>query len=345
MQCRTSFHRSALWLCVMAAVAQIGAASEGNHAPEYAACLKYCLTTGCTRVEGVPEHCDTVCPSSPHQRHSAVLQLTGWDCQADCRYHCMTAMEDSKRQRGASAGAVVKYYGKWPFVRVLGAQEILSVLFSIGNLAAHAHNLAKYLQQFPKRGRPGGAAKAQQLYPYYWLWPLYGVVSINAWLWSSVFHTRDTRVTEKFDYFSADTLAAVTTFVTVTRTMQLQAAWQRGALGAALGLGLLQHIHYMMFVKFDYGYNMALCVACGVTQSVLWVVWCSRTQHPARHSMFKFLAAVHVAMMLEIFDFPPILGLLDAHAAWHAATIPLVYVWYDFVFGDVRWESAQTRDK
>ena len=40
-------------------------------------------------------------------------------------------------------GSAVKYYGKWPFQRVLGMQEVFSVVFSLANLAAHAHNLRK----------------------------------------------------------------------------------------------------------------------------------------------------------------------------------------------------------
>jgi hypothetical protein len=37
-----------------------------------------------------------------------------------------------------------------------------------------------------------------------------------------------------------------------------------------------------------------------------------------------------LAAMLEIFDFPPIMGIFDAHSLWHAATIPLGFLWYRF---------------
>ena len=40
-------------------------------------------------------------------------------------------------------------------------------------------------------------------------------------------------------------------------------------------------------------------------------------------------------MVFEVLDFPPILGILDAHAIWHAATAPLAYVFYEFIEGDV----------
>jgi len=49
---------------------------------------------------------------------------------------------------------------------------------------------------------------------------------------------------------------------------------------------------------------------------------------------------VNGALLLEVLDFPPAGGLLDAHALWHAATVPLAYLFYGFVEGDVRWAAA-----
>ena len=37
----------------------------------------------------------------------------------------------------------------------------------------------------------------------YSVWIGYGIVSLNAWLWSTIFHSRDVDLTEKMDYFSA----------------------------------------------------------------------------------------------------------------------------------------------
>ena len=44
---------------------------------------------------------------------------------------------------------------------------------------------------------------------------------------------------------------------------------------------------------------------------------------------------VNSLMLLEVLDFPPLLGVLDAHALWHAATAPLAYLFYGFIQGDV----------
>ena len=43
-----------------------------------------------------------------------------------------------------------------------------------------------------------------------------------------------------------------------------------------------------------------------------------------------------IAALLEIFDFPPLWGLLDAHALWHVCTVPLPSIWYAFIQEDAR---------
>lgn len=272
------------------------------------------------------------------------LRLMQWDCDADCSYHCMWALEAPKA--AAAEIPVFKYYGKWPFVRVLGAQEIASVLFSIANLLAHVHNLHMYLQFLrghtsvsstatagPIRLSTPGAASSH--YPYHILWLVYAMVNVNAWLWSSVFHCRDTRLTERLDYFSADLVVAVGCGVVVARTLQLTSPRHMVMLSLALGAALLQHVHYMAFVKFDYGYNMMLCIAVGIATAVAWLVWVTRTRHPGKWTLYKFMGLVHMAMLLEVLDFPPLLRLFDAHALWHAATVPLTYLWYQFIKEDV----------
>lgn len=348
-------------------------ASEGDESGLFHQCMQSCLSTGCTKTPGNSNTCDTICQHSDPIRSVSyhppwALRLMRWDCEADCSYHCMWALETPKAAAGAAGGAVYKYYGKWPFVRVLGAQEIASVLFSIANLLAHVHNLRLYLrcvrssstkqQQQPSsggtnggggsgggarvRGGPAGSSSSVQQYPYHSLWVAYSLVNINAWVWSSVFHCRDTRLTERFDYFSADLVVAVGLGVVIARVLQLTTTRQRAFLALALGAALLQHVHYMAFVKFDYGYNMTLCIALGIATAAAWLVWATSTRHPGRWTLYRFMGLVHLAMLLEVLDFPPFLSLFDAHALWHAATVPLTYVWYQFMAADVAaWHHQQ----
>lgn len=46
-----------------------------------------------------------------------------------------------RRARGLTRSAQEQYFGKWPFVRVLGIQELASVLFSFLNLLPHVRFL------------------------------------------------------------------------------------------------------------------------------------------------------------------------------------------------------------
>lgn len=330
-------------------------ASEGDQSQLFQQCMQSCLETGCTKTPGNSNTCDTVCehrehPSSYHTPWT--LRLMQWDCASDCAYHCMWALETPKAAAGK--GPVYKYYGKWPFTRVLGAQEIASVVFSIANLAAHVHNLLLYMRIVKGSSRSttaGGSRRSTAgggtvQYPYHRLWLAYVFVNINAWLWSSVFHCRDTRVTERLDYFSADLVVAVGCGVVIARMLQLTSPRHVLMLSLVLGAPLLQHIHYMAFVKFDYGYNMSLCIAVGIATAVAWLVWVTKTKHPGRWTLYKFMGLVHLAMLLEVLDFPPLLDLFDAHALWHAATVPLTYLWYQFMAADVlAWQQQQQQQQ
>jgi hypothetical protein len=339
-------------------------ASEGDESQLFQACMQSCLSTGCTKTPGSSNTCDTVCEHRSEEQQQGgssgssyhppwTLRLMRWDCESDCSYHCMWALEAPKQAAAAAAGSVYKYYGKWPFVRVAGAQEIASVVFSIANLLAHLHNLQLFLRLVRRQqsggsrrstagGSSGPAVQQQQQYPYTRLWVANAGVNINAWLWSSVFHCRDTRLTERLDYFSADLVVAVGCGVVVARALQLTSARHLVMLCLVLGAALLQHMHYMAFVKFDYGYNMSLCIAFGIATAAAWLLWATRGRHPGRWTLYRFMALVHLAMLLEVLDFPPFLQLFDAHALWHAATVPLTYLWYRFVAADVAaWQGGQ----
>jgi hypothetical protein len=62
---------------------------------------------------------------------------------------------------------------------------------------------------------------------------------------------------------------------------------------------------------------------------------------------FAYKPALLVAMTtaattLELFDFPPWKRVIDAHALWHLATVPIAVLWYDFVIEDSlddRWRE------
>lgn len=266
-----------------------------------------------------------------------------WSCLDDCKYGCMHAVEEHRRsqqqqQQVHGGGKLqpsygpVKYYGKWPFRRVAGMQEPLSVAMSLANLAAHLHCVTRLLRAL----RAYGAGKHPSAYPYAGMWLAYAAIHMNAWLWSAVFHSRDTRVTERLDYCSADAVVAMSLFCVLARMRGVKQMKSMLPAGCLIAAGFLALVHHMLFVKFDYGLNVQVCVAAGLVQALLWLLWCARSRHPHRNIMYLFLACAHAALLLEVLDFPPMAGAADAHALWHACTIPLTYLFYHFLALDAK---------
>ena len=236
-------------------------------------------------------------------------------------------------------GSAVKYYGKWPFQRVLGMQEVFSVIFSLANLAAHAHNLRKLQLACDS------ISAATAGYSVQTLWVIYALTSMNAWWWSAIFHARDTYVTERFDYLSADISIMAGLYVSVVRTCACQRMHVRLLLALLLMGATGLHFYHMLLVKFDYGLNVMLCIATGIVQQLLWCLWALKQSHPQKWQLLWFVVLINAALSLEILDFPPLGGLLDAHALWHLCTVPLIYMWYSFVLADVNWATQTVQQQ
>ena len=130
-------------------------ASAGDRDPQYQQCVSTC-TSECPLLHFPLTNLTFPSPSiSPDGRLyapavplSLPLRLTLWSCESDCRYSCMRLHEAWMTQRGWD---VVKYHGKWPFQRVWGLQELLSVLFSLGNLLPHAYYAFQYRRRVSRR--------------------------------------------------------------------------------------------------------------------------------------------------------------------------------------------------
>lgn len=85
---------------------------------------------------------------------------------------------------------------------------------------------------------------------------------------------------------------------------------------------------------------MKVCVLMGVAQLLLWAIWAYVTRHPARWKCWMVVISGALAMLLEIYDFPPYQGFVDAHALWHATTIPLTYIWWSFIRDDAEFRTS-----
>ena len=87
---------------------------------------------------------------------------------------------------------------------------------------------------------------------------------------------------QAFDYMHADAMVIFGLFAAVVRSFRLTrpALWLGPGLAAAGALAY--HARYMLAVRFDYDYNMKLCIALAVGQSLWWIVWAMVTRHPVR---------------------------------------------------------------
>ncbi|WZZ71622.1 hypothetical protein YC2023_082992 [Brassica napus] len=52
-----------------------------------------------------------------------------------------------------------------------------------------------------------------------------------------------------------------------------------------------------------------------------------------------------LAMLLEIYDFPPYEGYFDAHSIWHLATVPLTILWWSFIRDDAEFRTSSLLKK
>jgi hypothetical protein len=273
--------QSLLWT---AALISSALASSGDRAHDFQTCVATCERKTCS-AQGAYDP-------------PLALQLTRWSCTDDCKYHCMHSIADHGLESGQR---VQQYYGKWPFYRLAGMQEPASVIFSLANLVLHAWGLSEVRHEIPD-GHP--------MKSFYVRW---AHISCNAWVWSSVFHTRgmwpllhpsiaaltlhptDTPLTEKLDYYSAGLTILYSLYFSVVRLFHLYATPARPrpqlafrAWSLVCIVAYAAHVAYLsLSARFDYSYNIAANVALGMAHNVLWLAFAL----PVSMSLFRRFAA------------------------------------------------------
>ncbi|KAI0737973.1 Per1-like protein [Daedaleopsis nitida] len=325
-----------LLLAVILVCSPLAFSSSGDRAETFRSCVSVCESQFCT--------------DAATYALSFALRLTRWTCIDDCKYQCMHRITDRAIHYGVP---VEQYYGKWPFWRYAGMQEPASVLFSIFNFLAHAYGARKIRKR---------VSREHPMRNYYLM---FAFVSMNAWIWSSVFHTRDLPTTEKLDYFSAALAILYALYYTVIRLFHLypterfrlttspssnNKSGTRFLWTVLCSIAFIAHISYLSLLpRFDYSYNMIFNLAVGMSHNLLWLAYSLpssvscirrypgkpksyRPPHAFRPALFALLTTA--ATGLELFDFPPWGRILDAHSLWHLATAPIAVFWYDFLVED-----------
>ena len=255
------------------------------------------------------------------------LRLLLWTCSSNCDYTCQHIVTDRRVARDPPMmDPVVQFHGKWPFRRLLGVQEPFSVAFSFLNLMAHRHGLRKIRESIPPN------------YPLRHYYIIFSYLGIASWLFSMAFHTRDFDLTEKLDYFAAGASVLYGLYYTPVRIFRMDrvnTSTKRTHLRLWTSTCILLyagHITYLTLWRWDYTYNMTANVAVGIAQNILWT-WFSVKRYRALKKPWTawpglIVAWILVIMSLELLDFAPIYGLIDAHSLWHLGTVAPTIWWY-----------------
>lgn len=204
-------------------------------------------------------------------------------------------------------------------------QEPFSVVFSLLNYLAHDWGIAKLRDAVP------------QTYPLRKYYLLFGYFGLASWIFSMIFHTRDFYWTEKLDYFAAGASVLYGMYYTPIRIFRLYREGRRRRsvlrLWTIFCLSLYAaHVGYLTLWSWDYTYNMAANVAVGIVQNILWTafsVWQFRKVQRTWAAWPGLIVAwIVLAMSLELFDFPPLNRMIDAHSLWHLGTVGPTIWWY-----------------
>eukprot|EP01041_Mallomonas_annulata_P008311 gene8311-17107_t len=111
----------------------------------------------------------------------------------------------------------------------------------------------------------------------------------------------------------------------------------------------------------EYHEHMSVCITLAILQSITWLIWIFTPTTPSTSSSSTsnstYLSYSHkyiclfcqisflLAALLEVLDFPPLFDALDAHSLWHAATIPIGFIWYKFWINDAQLHLLNKTNK
>jgi post-GPI attachment to proteins factor 3 len=211
---------------------------------------------------------------------------------------------------------------------MFGMQEPFSVLFSLGNLAAHQNGLAKIRSSIP----------ADYSLRRYYVWFAY--VGTMTWIFSAIFHTRDFVFTEQLDYFAAGANVLYGLYYTPIVIFRLDRPTPRRrsmvrAWTVVCCCLYAAHVAYLKLWRWNYTYNIAANVVVGLVHNLLWTYF-SWKKYRDTHMVWAIwpgcaVAWIMLVMSFELLDFPPLWYAIDAHSLWHLGTIFPTILWYKLV--------------
>ncbi|KAE8212201.1 hypothetical protein CF327_g4125 [Tilletia walkeri] len=308
---RSSKQLASFLILIAAASIPATLASQGDRSPEFQRCLQSCTVDNCgkdkiddgvvytkalplilratfwTCSDDCKYHCTHRVTNDAYTRVEQIKQ-DAWDraryvspstsaadqngasrpderSPADRRAEAARIVQAELAQLRPVQKEMVQFYGKWVFIRFLGLQEPFSVLFSVLNLREHVHAFYKLRREVP------------DAYPLKLVYILHSLISVNAWTWSAVFHSRDKPLTERLDYFSAASVLLSGLFFTICRLFRLEPDSRPfSTLLRSFAAIFVVHCLYLSIGRFDYGYNVLACLFVAAVHELLWLAFSFR---------------------------------------------------------------------
>lgn len=254
----------------------------------------------------------------------------------------------------AAGDTQTKYLGKYAFIRVLHAQEIMSALFSLlsaaaalycyremGQLQQRCRKAAKLAPGTPRLARapPPGAPVAVSLETRCRVIRGTFLLQVATWGSSCLFHFRDCYPTQCLDYLCA--------IGSILAMLGLSCLGDARRFKAAVIAGLLLfagHSYYLLGVEFNFQYNTAICGALFAATVWRWCRWYQAIQQSAHSRLLKLgIIGMAAASAFQAIDFGPIFFLLDSHAVWHLLGLIYSLVLYRFFLEDTEYLMGRSR--
>ena len=183
--------------------------------------------------------------------------------------------------------------------------------------------------------------------PYYFMTPwlvLYAGVAFNAWVASTMFHSKKTPFNIQYDYISALGLLTMAGYLVSRRMLGQSSSWTISLVLFALMFGgFMYRALDMINNRVSFDSHMKLCIGIVIVSTAMWIMWVgmlsynkvSKSKDPTpttrstsgsnpaeadlfRHRWLCLFCQVWLvlASALEGFDFPAYLGVFDAHSLW-----------------------------
>lgn len=332
-------------------LASVVLASPGDRLKRFKRCVRECNGVNChssgtSEWEFVPFNTN--------------LEYLYWNCNQDCDYQCQRIITAERKQNHRK---LVQFHGKWAFTRIFGIQELVSTIFSIGNLVPHVAGGLKVWKELKNSNTYELKCQLSVILTS-------SIITCFAWLFSTIFHIRDVKMTEKLDYYFAGLTVLLGLYNVTVRLFKLYVPNNFNSFVSVTVLYASLYVAhvYRLVTDWLYTYNMQANITVAVIQNLFMGIltynlyseyYYSKKDHVTHlkytgsilipsffhrsdklFSLYPTLLAtiVIIGMSLEIFDFPPVLyDLIDAHSLWHLVTIiPVVYGWYDWLIWDAR---------